>query len=85
MKTNDMREAVRERKRERRTHEQSSHQIISDEVKAIMKLVSNEKSTQILRDAVEEHLVQENKAAQRLVEIEELSRYAHENRTHRID
>jgi hypothetical protein len=50
-----------------------------------MKLVSNEKSTQILRDAVEEHLVQENKAAQRLVEIEELSRYAHENRTHRID
>jgi hypothetical protein len=37
--------AVSERKKERRIHKESSQQIISDEVKAIMKLVSDEKQT----------------------------------------
>jgi hypothetical protein len=50
-----------------------------------MKLVSNEKSTQILRNAVEEHLVQKNKIAQKFVEIKKLVRYAYENRAHKIN
>jgi hypothetical protein len=45
MKTNDVRQIVNEQKKERRTHEESFHQFIFDEVKAIMKLVSNEKQT----------------------------------------
>jgi glutamyl-tRNA reductase len=63
MKANDMRQVVNRRKRRRRIHEQSFYQIISVEMKTIMKLVSNKKSTQILRNVDEEHLVQKNKAA----------------------
>jgi glutamyl-tRNA reductase len=45
MKTNDVRQIVNERKKKRRTHEENFHQIISDEVKAIMKFVLNKKQT----------------------------------------
>jgi hypothetical protein len=43
MKTNDVRQIVNERKKKRRIHEKSFHQFIFDEMKAIMKFVSNEK------------------------------------------
>jgi hypothetical protein len=58
-----MRQIVSEREKRRRIDKQSSHQIIFDEVKIIVKLVSNEKSTQILRNVDEEHFVQKNQIA----------------------
>jgi hypothetical protein len=45
MKINDVRQIVNERKRKRRIHEKNFHQIIFNEMKAIMKLVLNEKRT----------------------------------------
>jgi hypothetical protein len=43
MKTNDVHQIVNERKKKRRIYEKSFHQIIFDEMKAIMKLVLNDK------------------------------------------
>jgi hypothetical protein len=82
MNASDARQAVRKRDRRRRSFEQSSHRILSERMKKHVKRISNEKSTQNLRDANEEYHVKENETAQRLDQIEKLFRYSYENETY---
>jgi hypothetical protein len=63
MNANDACQAVCRRERERRSFEQSSHQAFSEKMKKHVKLVSNEKSTQSLRDAAEKYHVKKNEIA----------------------
>ncbi len=50
-----------------------------------MKRISNEESTQNLRDVNEEYHVKENETAQRSDQIEKLFRYSYENETYWTD
>jgi tRNA U34 5-methylaminomethyl-2-thiouridine-forming methyltransferase MnmC len=54
-------------------------------MKKHVKRISNEKSTQSLRDADERYHVKKNEIAQRLDQIEKLFRYSYENETYKID
>jgi hypothetical protein len=54
-------------------------------MKKHVKRLSNEKSTQSLRDVNEEYHVQKNETAQKFNQIEKLSRYSYENETYKID
>jgi tRNA U34 5-methylaminomethyl-2-thiouridine-forming methyltransferase MnmC len=47
--------------------------------------ISNEKSTQDLRDVDEEYHVKKNEIAQKFDQIEKLFRYSYENETYKID
>jgi hypothetical protein len=82
MNASDARQAVRKRDRKRRFLEQSFHRAFSEKMKKHVKLISNEKSTQNLRDANEEYHVKKNETAQRLDQIEKLFRYSYENETY---
>jgi lipopolysaccharide export LptBFGC system permease protein LptF len=82
MNASDARQAVRRRERKRRFLEQSSHQALSERMKKHVKRISDEESTQSLRDANEEYHVKENETAQELDQIEKLSRYSYENETY---
>jgi hypothetical protein len=82
MNASDARQVVRRRNRERRSFEQSSHQALSERMKKHVKRISNEKSTQNLRDANEEYHVKKNETAQRLDQIEKFFRYSYENKTY---
>jgi hypothetical protein len=85
MNANDARQVVCRRKKERRFFEQSSHQILFEKMKKHVKRISNEKSTQDLRNVDEEHHVKKNEIAQRFDQIEKLFRYSYENETYKID
>jgi spore germination cell wall hydrolase CwlJ-like protein len=85
MNASDARQAVRRRKRKRRSFEQNFHRALSEKMKKHVKRISNEKSTQSLRDAHEEYHIKENETAQKLDQIEKLFRYSHENETYKID
>jgi hypothetical protein len=65
MNASDARQVVRRRDRERRLLEQSFHQVLSERMKKHVKRISNEKSTQSLRDVNEEYHVKENETAQK--------------------
>jgi tRNA U34 5-methylaminomethyl-2-thiouridine-forming methyltransferase MnmC len=54
-------------------------------MKKHVKRISNEKSTQSLRDADERYHVKENEIAQRLDQIEKLFRYSYENEMYKTD
>jgi hypothetical protein len=54
-------------------------------MKKHVKRISNEKSTQNLRDADEEYHVKKNETAQKLDQIEKFFRYSYENETYKID
>jgi hypothetical protein len=82
MNASDARQIVRKRKRERRLLEKSSHRALSERMKKHVKRISNEKSTQSLRDVNEEYHVKKNETAQRLDQIEKLFRYSYENETY---
>jgi hypothetical protein len=82
MNANDARQAVRRRDRKRRFFEQSFHRAFSERMKKHVKRISNEKSTQNLRDANEEYHVKKNEIAQRLDQIEKFFRYSYENETY---
>jgi hypothetical protein len=82
MNASDARQAVRRRDRRRRSFEQSSHRALSEEIKKHVKRISNEESTQNLRDVNEEYHVKENETAQRSDQIEKLFRYSYENETY---
>jgi poly-D-alanine transfer protein DltD len=82
MNASDARQVVRRRKRERRLLEQSSHRALSERMKKHVKRISNEESTQSLRDVNEEYHVKENETAQELDQIEKLFRYSYENETY---
>jgi hypothetical protein len=79
MNASDARQTVRRRDRRRRLLEQSSHRALFERMKKHVKRISNEESTQNLRDANEEYHVKESETAQRLDQIEKLSRYSYEN------
>jgi hypothetical protein len=85
MNASDARQVVCRRKRRRRLLEQSSHQALSERMKKHVKRISNEESTQNLRDADEEYHVKENEIAQRLDQIEKFFRYSYENETYKTD
>jgi hypothetical protein len=85
MNASDARQVICKRERERRFFEQSSHQAFSERMKKHVKRISNEESTQSLRDADEKYHVKENETAQRLDQIEKLFRYLYENETYKID
>jgi uncharacterized membrane protein YgaE (UPF0421/DUF939 family) len=82
MNANDARQIVRRRDRERRSFEQSSHRAFSEKMKKHVKRISNEESTQNLRDVNEEYHVKKNEIAQRFDQIEKLFRYSYENETY---
>jgi hypothetical protein len=82
MNASDARQVVRRRDRKRRSFEQSSHRALFERMKKHVKRISNEESTQSLRDVNEEYHVKENKTAQRLDQIEKLFRYSYENETY---
>jgi hypothetical protein len=82
MNASDARQIVRRRDRRRRSFEQSSHRALFEKMKKHVKRISNEESTQSLRDANEEYHVKENETAQRLDQIEKLFRYSYENETY---
>jgi hypothetical protein len=82
MNASDARQAARRRKKRRRLIEQSFHRALSERMKKHVKRISNEKSTQSLRDANEEYHVKKNEIAQKLDQIEKLSRYSYENETY---
>jgi hypothetical protein len=63
MNASDARQVVCRRKRERRFLEQSSHQDLFERMKKHVKRISNEESTQSLRDVDEEYHVKENETA----------------------
>jgi hypothetical protein len=54
-------------------------------MKKHVKRISNEESTQNLRDANEEYHVKKSETAQRLDQIEKLFRYSYENETYWAD
>jgi hypothetical protein len=82
MNANDARQAVRRRERKRRLLEKSSHRALSERMKKHVKRISNEESTQCLRDANEEYHVKKNETAQKLDQIEKFFRYSYENETY---
>jgi hypothetical protein len=63
MNASDARQVICRRERERRFLEQSSYQALSEEMKKHVKRISNEKSTQNLRDVDERCHVKENETA----------------------
>jgi hypothetical protein len=63
MNTNDARQVVCRRKKRRRFLEQSFHQVFFEKMKKHVKRISNEKSTQNLRNVDEEYFVKENEIA----------------------
>jgi hypothetical protein len=65
MNANDARQILCKRKKRRRFLEQSSHQAFSEEMKKHVKRISNEESTQSLRNVDEEYHVKKNEIAQR--------------------
>jgi hypothetical protein len=85
MNASDARQIVCKRKRKRRSFEQSFHQAFFEKMKKHVKRISNEESTQNLRDADEEYHVKENEIAQKLDQIEKLSRYSYKNETYKTD
>jgi hypothetical protein len=85
MNANNARQVICRRERERRSFEQSSHQALFEKMKKHVKRISNEKSTQSLRDVDERYHVKKNETAQRLDQIEKLFRYSYENETYKID
>jgi hypothetical protein len=64
MNASDARQVIRRRKRKRRSFEQSSNRAFSERMKKHVKRISNEKSTQNLRDVNEEYHVKKNEIAQ---------------------
>jgi hypothetical protein len=82
MNANDARQVVRRRKRECRSFEQSSHRVLFEEMKKHVKRISNEKSTQSLRNVNEEYHVKKNEITQKLDQIEKLFRYSYQNETY---
>jgi hypothetical protein len=82
MNASDARQVVRRRDKERRFLEQNSHRALFEKMKKHVKRISNEKSTQSLRDANEEYHVKKNEIAQKLDQIEKLFRYSYENETY---
>jgi hypothetical protein len=82
MNASDARQVVRRRDKRRRSFEQNSHRVLSERMKKHVKRISNEESTQSLRDANEEYHVKKNEIAQRLDQIEKLFRYSYENETY---
>jgi hypothetical protein len=82
MNASDARQAVRRRDRKRRLFEQSSHRALSERMKKHVKRISDEESAQSLRDANEEYHAKKSETAQRLDQIEKLSRYSYENGTY---
>ncbi len=85
MNASDARQIVRRRNKERRFFEQSFHRVLFEKMKKHVKRISNEKSTQSLRNVNEEYHVKENEIAQRLDQIEKLFRYSYENETYWAD
>jgi hypothetical protein len=65
MNASNARQIICRRKRERRSFEQSSHQALSERMKKHVKRVSNEESTQSLRDADERHHVKTKEISKR--------------------
>jgi hypothetical protein len=63
MNASDARQIVCRRKKERRFFEQSFHQALFEEMKKHVKRISNEKSTQNLRNVDEEYHVKKNEIA----------------------
>ncbi len=82
MNASDARQVVRRRDKRRRSFEQNSHRVLSERMKKHVKRISNEESTQSLRDANEEYHVKKNEIAQRSDQIEKLFRYSYENETY---
>jgi lipopolysaccharide export LptBFGC system permease protein LptF len=82
MNASDARQAVRKRDRRRRSFEQNSHRALSERMKKHVKRISDEESTQSLRDVNEEYHVKESETAQRLDQIEKLFRYSYKNETY---
>jgi hypothetical protein len=82
MNASDARQVVRKRKRKRHFFEQSFHRILFEKMKKHVKRISNEKSTQSLRNANEEYHVKKNEIAQKLDQIEKFFRYSYENETY---
>jgi hypothetical protein len=66
MNASDARQAVYKQKRKRRSFKQSFHQILFERMKKHVKRISNEKSTQNLRNVDEKYHVKKNEIAQRL-------------------
>jgi hypothetical protein len=85
MNASDARQIVCRRKKERRFLEQSFHQAFFERMKKHVKRISNEKSTQNLRDADKEYHVKKNETAQRFDQIEKFFRYSYENETYKTD
>jgi hypothetical protein len=85
MNASDARQVIYRRERERRFLEQNSHQILFEKMKKHVKRISNEKSTQSLRDVDERYHIKENETAQRFDQIEKFFRYSYENETYKID
>jgi hypothetical protein len=85
MNASDARQVICRRKRKRRFFEQSSYQVFSERMKKHVKRISNEESTQSLRDADEKYHVKKNETAQRLDQIEKFFRYSYENETYKTD
>jgi hypothetical protein len=85
MNASDSRQAARRRKRKRRFFEQSFHRVFSEKMKKHVKRISNEKSTQSLRDVNEEYHVKKNETAQELNQIKKLFCYSYENETYKTD
>jgi hypothetical protein len=63
MNASDARQAVRRRKKKRRFFKQSFHRALFERMKKHVKRISNEKSTQNLRDVNEEYHVKKNETA----------------------
>jgi hypothetical protein len=82
MNASDARQIVRRRDKKRRFLKQSFHRAFSERMKKHVKRISNEESTQSLRDANEEYHVKKNEIAQRSDQIEKLFRYSYENETY---
>jgi hypothetical protein len=82
MNANDARQIICRRDRKHRFFEQSFHHALSEKMKKHVKRISNEKSTQNLRDVNEEYHVKENETAQKFDQIEKFFRYSYENETY---
>jgi hypothetical protein len=85
MNASDARQVVCRRKRKRRSFEQSFLQALSEKMKKHVKRISNEESSQSLRNTDEEYHVKKNEIAQRFNQIEIFFRYSHENETYKTD
>jgi hypothetical protein len=83
MIASDARKIICRRKEERRSFKQSFHQAFFERMKKHVKRISNEKSTQNLRNADERYHVKKNEIAQKLDQIEKFFRYSYENETYK--